>query len=98
MLPDRVSNPGPLTYKSGALPIALRDLAVFKVNEFLQGKQLHFFYFCNPSQLDFLFTHHISSVIRQNFYLPKQNPKDLDPSCKMDLDLWDCLGRVKLVL
>ena len=23
MLPDRVSNPGPLTYKSGALPIAL---------------------------------------------------------------------------
>ena len=24
MLPDRVSNPGPLTYKSGALPIALR--------------------------------------------------------------------------
>ena len=27
MLPDRVSNPGPLTYESGALPIALRDLA-----------------------------------------------------------------------
>ena len=24
MLPDRVSNPGPLTYESGALPIALR--------------------------------------------------------------------------
>ena len=23
MLPDRVSNPGPLTYKSGALPTAL---------------------------------------------------------------------------
>ena len=23
---------------------------------------------------------------------------DLDPSYKMDLDLWDCLGRVKLVL
>ena len=31
MLPDRVSNPGPLTYESGALPIALRGpaLAVF---------------------------------------------------------------------
>ena len=28
----------------------------------------------------------------------QNNPKDLDPSCKMDLDLWDCLGRVKLVL
>ena len=25
MLPDRVSNPGPLTYESGALPIALSD-------------------------------------------------------------------------
>ena len=24
MLPDRVSNPGPLTYESGALPIPLR--------------------------------------------------------------------------
>ena len=24
MLPDRVSNPGPLAYESGALPIALR--------------------------------------------------------------------------
>ena len=24
MLPDRVSNPGPLTYESGALPIVLR--------------------------------------------------------------------------
>ena len=28
MLPDRVSNPGPLTYKSGALPIALRGPAI----------------------------------------------------------------------
>ena len=27
MLPDRVSNPGPLTYVSGALPIALRGPA-----------------------------------------------------------------------
>ena len=28
MLPDRVSNPGPLTYESGALPIALCGPAV----------------------------------------------------------------------
>ena len=28
MLPDRVSNPGPLTYESGALPIALCGLAI----------------------------------------------------------------------
>ena len=31
MLPDRVSNPGLLTYESGALPIALRGPAM--VNE-----------------------------------------------------------------
>ena len=27
MFPDRISNPGPLTYESGALPIALRGPA-----------------------------------------------------------------------
>ena len=27
MLPDRISNQGPLTYESGALPIALRGPA-----------------------------------------------------------------------
>ena len=32
MLPDRVSNPGPLTYESGALPIALRGPAVNFLN------------------------------------------------------------------
>ena len=35
MLPDRVSNPGPLTYESGALPIALRGSAISK-REFMQ--------------------------------------------------------------
>ena len=30
MLPDRVSNPGPLTYESGALLIALRGPAHFR--------------------------------------------------------------------
>ena len=36
MLPDRVSNPGPLTYESGALPIALRGPAPkFKVQGYL---------------------------------------------------------------
>ena len=34
MLPDRVSNPGPLTYESGALPIALRSLALLEVDMF----------------------------------------------------------------
>ena len=32
MLPDRVSNPGPLTYESGALPIALRGPAKGALN------------------------------------------------------------------
>ena len=34
MLPDRVSNPGPLTYEPGALPIALRGPApALEVNQ-----------------------------------------------------------------
>ena len=36
MLPDRVSNPGPLTYESGALPTALRGPALKK--RLLQNK------------------------------------------------------------
>ena len=28
----------------------------------------------------------------------QNNPENLDPSYKMDLDLWHCFGRVKLVL
>ena len=43
MLPDRVSNPGPLTYESGALPIALR------------GPTQEFDIFCNDC-LDALLT------------------------------------------
>ena len=35
MLPDRVSKPGPLTYESGALQIALGDPASFKGNGYL---------------------------------------------------------------
>ena len=37
MLPDRVSNPGPLTYESGALTIALRSPA-FKLALFVRSK------------------------------------------------------------
>ena len=33
MLPDRVSNPGPLTYESGALPIALRGPATLYMSK-----------------------------------------------------------------
>ena len=38
MLPDRISNPGPLTYESGALPIALRCPAYSKIFDNLHIK------------------------------------------------------------
>ena len=37
MLPDRVSNPGPLTYESGALPIALRGPALLRIQSALDS-------------------------------------------------------------
>ena len=41
----------------------------------------------------------ISSVVRQIFSpSKKKNNKNLDLSYKTDLNLWDCLGRVKFVL
>ena len=41
--------------------------------------------------------YHISSVIRQSFFFFQNNFKNLNPSYKMDLDLRNSLGRVKLV-
>ena len=35
MWPDRVSNPGPLTYETGALPTALRSPASYIISEYL---------------------------------------------------------------
>ena len=43
MLPDRVSNPGPLTYESDALPIALHGPAVlFEKEEKLSLNYPHY--------------------------------------------------------
>ena len=39
MLPDRVSNQGPLTYESGALPIALRGPAPKNSKGIILGKE-----------------------------------------------------------
>ena len=39
MLPDRVSNPGPLTYESGALSIALRGPADMFLKKRLDSHQ-----------------------------------------------------------
>ena len=44
-----------------------------------------------------LIAYHISSLIRRCFSF-QNNPKNLELSYKTDLDLWDCLGRVKPVL
>ena len=37
MLPDRESNPGPLTYESGALPIVLCGPAYFVIKFVISG-------------------------------------------------------------
>ena len=54
-----------------------------------------------------VYPYHIYSAIRRvtksvlwNFAIIRvlpllNNPKDLDPSCKMDLDFWDCFGMKK---
>ena len=39
MLPDRVSNPGPLTYESSALPIALHGPAQHRLCATWEGSQ-----------------------------------------------------------
>ena len=35
---------------------------------------------------------------KTEFFVFQNNPDTLDSLCKMDLDLWDCLGRIKLIL
>ena len=49
MLPDRVTNPGPLTYESGALPIVLRGLAYLQ-----EICELLFIKLSNALQVDLL--------------------------------------------
>ena len=47
MLPDRVLNPGPLTYESGALPIALRGPAIKnESNNLTNNLNLKCYIFC----------------------------------------------------
>ena len=43
MMPDRVSNTGPLTYESGALPIALRGPALYQVIKCEVNYSHHFY-------------------------------------------------------
>ena len=46
MLPDRVSNPGPLTYESGVLPIALRGPATELISELSIMRYMFSNFFC----------------------------------------------------
>ena len=39
-----------------------------------------------------------TSAIRHRIFSFQNNPKNLDPSYKTDLDLWDCLGRLKWII
>ena len=57
MLPDRVSNPGPLTYESGALPIALRGPAFYLEESNGSSVVLHLFLNIYFSVSLFLFIH-----------------------------------------
>ena len=62
MWPDWVSNPGPLTYESGALPTALRGPASF-MSHWVQLKQdvsndNYCFIFCHGECQDFSFSFH----------------------------------------
>ena len=66
MLPDRVSNPGPLTYESDALPIALRGPGTLsKFNIVFQ--KLSFFLFLDTSEE----LYESFATIKQMIYLPK---------------------------
>ena len=61
MWPDRVSNPGPLTYKSGALPIALRGPATATEPSMLFSF-IPFMYFKGLTFRFFWFKHFCSGV------------------------------------
>ena len=63
MLPDRVSNPGPLTYESGALPIAPRGPAeTIRARAMKHGSCIHIeelrSTLCSILRFDLLFTVH----------------------------------------
>ena len=66
---------------------------------FLCDKKLQVSAFCRViKHCQTTIMYRISTDIRQSFFSFQNNPKDLDPSYEMDLDLWDCLGRVKFIL
>ena len=78
MLPDRVSNTGPLTYESGALPIALRGPAQgyvpFFINAHLKkirfvGTQLQADISLHCAQMSRFSRHQIFSILFRFTYI-----------------------------
>ena len=63
MFPDRVSNPGPLTYESDALPIALRGPA---------GKIRHIGGRCAAKV-----KYHLMKSVKLNFYKPNKSSQSV---------------------
>ena len=51
MLPDRVSNPGPLTYESGALPIEIEGNNIFSVAIHVNPHVCFIFVFSQVSEI-----------------------------------------------
>ena len=66
--------------------------------------------FCSHFREKKMLSYSQINMVREYFEIPyfsaykteafpfQNNPKNLDPSYKMDLDLGDCLGRAKFVL
>ena len=77
MLPDRVSNPGPLTYESGALPMALRGPARSECNGVEQRKGEHHLLHqpCCLNLMYFAIKFHkkLLTIMRLNIGTPKNN-------------------------
>ena len=68
MLPDRVSNPGPLTHESSALPIALRGPAS---KGFLLNTENHknFYSFSSHNLAQYLVLHRCQTLQQSFFHL-----------------------------
>ena len=65
---------------------------LYSTNIFEVGRFKQYFFLKQLLNLPYFFSY------KTEFFSFQNNPKNLDPSYKMDLDVWDYLGIVKLVL
>ena len=78
MLPDRVSNPGPLTYESGVLPIALRGPACWLMT---LGQPLHPDNHSSHQEVAFTFILHFTYFMIFLLTYRKKEQSDQDLHC-----------------